>query len=532
MTDYDVILIDMGSVFAAAWHAGANEAVSYARQRTLTTVRKLADGHKAVAVCCDARSNWRKTLAPSYKEQREPKPEAYFEEMRQTEEGLRRDGVLVWKVEGYEADDLIATAALEAYGNGLRVLVHSSDKDLLQLVRDDSGDAQGAVTACSVRDGRTYHRKDVLDKFGVTPVQMRDYLALVGDASDNIAGVTGIGPKRASDLLRAYPTADAALAAVQTAAGLEAVARVIGKSCAFNLKSQAEQLKLAQELVTLKTDAPIEFGELFATREQQPIVETPAAMVDDDTEGTDIDETELNELFGEQPANEQSRPKSAPPPAPERSPQPDQAAPRVELVKAAPPQASQAIALAAVPYELQLEPRNPNQAMQLAGWLVNSRLYSRYSNQEAIFAVIMRGREMGLGALAALDAFHVVEGKPTMHAHLIVARAKALPECEWFRFVKGDSTFAEFATKHRDNPSPTTLRYTLEDARQAGLFTEIRTSPVWKPDKTGRNRDVRGNWEKRPAEMLRKTCAVQLVRIEYPEAAMGLYTPEELEEVA
>jgi hypothetical protein len=117
---------------------------------------------------------------------------------------------------------------------------------------------------------------------------------------------------------------------------------------------------------------------------------------------------------------------------------------------------------------------------------------------------------MGLGALTSLDAFHNFEGKPLMHAHLIIARAKADPDCEYFQFLGGDHEHAEYETKVRSNPKPTRLRYTIEQAREAGLI---------RPN---------GNWAKRPDEMLRKTCAVQLARIEYPSAAMGLYCAEEM----
>jgi hypothetical protein len=130
---------------------------------------------------------------------------------------------------------------------------------------------------------------------------------------------------------------------------------------------------------------------------------------------------------------------------------------------------------------------------------------------------------MGMGALTALDSFHVIEGKPAPLAHLIVARAKAHPDCEYFRFVGGDDTYAEYQTKNRNNPSPTTLKFTIEQARISGLAPR---DP--RKDRPSQGKDDRGNWEKRPSEMLRKTCAVQLARIEYPDAALGLYSAEEM----
>jgi len=161
-------------------------------------------------------------------------------------------------------------------------------------------------------------------------------------------------------------------------------------------------------------------------------------------------------------------------------------------------------------FEDTLQPVSLEATWKLASTLHNSRLYQRFTNAQSIFAVILRGREMGLTALTALDMFHVVEGKPSPHAHLLISRARQHPDCEYFRYIGGDHTYAEYETKSRNNPEPTRLRYTIEEARRAGVV---------KPG---------SNWEKRPNEMLRKTCAVQLARIEYPEALGGLYAIEEL----
>ena len=125
-------------------------------------------------------------------------------------------------------------------------------------------------------------------------------------------------------------------------------------------------------------------------------------------------------------------------------------------------------------------------------------------------AVIIRGREMGLGALIALDSMHVIEGRPSPSAHLIIARAKAHPDCEYLQCLETTPTRSVWETKNRRNPKPTKLEYTIEQAAQAGL--------------TSRG----GNWKARPAEMLRKSCGVQLARLEYPDAALGLVCPEEM----
>jgi len=142
--------------------------------------------------------------------------------------------------------------------------------------------------------------------------------------------------------------------------------------------------------------------------------------------------------------------------------------------------------------------------------MFNSRLYAKFGNADAIFAVILRGREIGLGMTTALDGFHVIEGKPSPSADLIRSLAEDDPNCEYLMLVSADDTQATWETKHRRHPNPTRYTYTIEDARQAGLTS--------------------GNWVKRKREMLTKTAGSKLARIVYPRATMGLYSPEEMGE--
>jgi hypothetical protein len=177
-----------------------------------------------------------------------------------------------------------------------------------------------------------------------------------------------------------------------------------------------------------------------------------------------------------------------------------------------------------VPFELALEPISLGVAFKLGQQLYASRLYTRFLTPEAITAVIIRGREMGIPALTALDVFHVIEGKPAPHAHLIIAQAERHPDCEYFMLLHTDNERATYETKNRKHPKPIQHTYTIQDAIDAGLCrAEIEPRTAGPKEK-----DARGQWDKRRAEMLRKTAGVQLVRIAYPSAAMGLYSVEEL----
>lgn len=474
-----LILIDLSAIYWAAWHASADEQLSTAYIRTVEKVHYLRDGYDLCAVCLDAPPYWRKALLPTYKAQRDEPPEQAIEQFRRVKERLAADGLLLWSAAGFEADDVIATAVLRAKEAGHAVTIASSDKDLHQLVNDDDN-----VRIVSLRDGSVVDNRAVFDKFGVWPWRMGELLALVGDASDNVPGIEKVGPKTAAKLLDEYSTFEGIFVNVD---------KVKQPKLQEYLRRDEAQAKLARKLVALRYDAPIDFADLFKPREVKPLVtaEEPEAMDTPDNMTAD------GELI--------SSPEATPPPP-------------ISAELDAPQ--TQSLAIIKTPdWSLGLEPQSLGAAMKLATGLANSRLYARFPNAEAIWAVIIRGREMGLGALTALDSFHIIEGKPSPSAHLLIARCKAHPDCEYFQFVGGDATFAEYETKNRRNPRPTRLKYTIEQAKEAGLLS---------PTSSGKP----SNWVKRPEEMLRKTCAVQLGRIEYPEATGGLYAIEELGGVA
>ncbi len=163
----------------------------------------------------------------------------------------------VIEVPGYEADDTIATLARQAVEQGLKVVVVSADKDLLQLVTDD------VVVLNPGREGSgstRFDRKAVEEKWGVPPERIADVLALVGDAVDNVPGVPGIGDKGARDLVREFGPVESVL---------EHADEVKRAAYREGLKSHRADALLSKQLVTLRTDAPVEL-DLEALRLQEP----------------------------------------------------------------------------------------------------------------------------------------------------------------------------------------------------------------------------------------------------------------------
>lgn len=205
------------------------------------------------AVCADLPlPTFRHDLAPDiYKAQRAPKDPTLLERMRWAKEMLDDVyGIRVYTNRNYEADDLIAAVTQHALADGLRVVLLALDKDLMQLVDGER---------VWMWDGKSqvWGPDEVMQKFGVRPDQLRDYLALVGDTSDNIPGVTGLGPKAAVEILHAFGTL---AEAVKQALGVKATGLYKHRPRYRSLlREYAEQAMLCQKLVTLAADAPLPY---------------------------------------------------------------------------------------------------------------------------------------------------------------------------------------------------------------------------------------------------------------------------------
>ncbi len=189
-----------------------------------------------------------------YKAHRPPPPEDLVVQMKRSREFVEAYRIPIFIADGLEADDLVAVAVARAREKGLRVVIASSDKDLMQLVDDD------AVMLWDAMRDRVYGPPEVVAKFGVPPHQLRDLLALVGDTSDNVPGVPGVGPKTAAELLEQFGTLDGVYA------HLDEVKKVKIRE---SLREHEADARISCELVTLRADAEVAF-DLEALRYGSP----------------------------------------------------------------------------------------------------------------------------------------------------------------------------------------------------------------------------------------------------------------------
>ncbi|MDD5488412.1 MAG: 5'-3' exonuclease H3TH domain-containing protein, partial [Candidatus Omnitrophica bacterium] len=212
----------------------------------LTFFRKLVKEHSPdmVAVVFDAGGpTERHGKFKDYKANRKPMPDEMALQLPLIKELLEAMKIPVMEKRGFEADDIIATAALRARAEGIDVCIVTSDKDALQLV-----DAGIKVLSPSPFGEKLYDEKEVLKKYGIPPVSMTEYMALAGDASDNIPGVKGIGQVTAGKLISEYRDIDSLYGS------LDHVSSAVRKK----LEEGKEDAFLSRELAVLNKDVPLD----------------------------------------------------------------------------------------------------------------------------------------------------------------------------------------------------------------------------------------------------------------------------------
>jgi len=189
---------------------------------------------------------FRDELFEDYKAGRAPTDETLIAQFDLAHELIDALGMTQTEIAGYEADDIIGTVAEQAAAAGFEVLIITGDRDALQLVDDQTS---VLATIRGISETRLYDPEKVYDEYGVRPEQIADYKALVGDSSDNIPGVAGVGPKTAAQLLAQFSGVEELL---------ERVDEVDSDKLAARLRESSDQIQLSKKLATVDIDSPLE----------------------------------------------------------------------------------------------------------------------------------------------------------------------------------------------------------------------------------------------------------------------------------
>ncbi|MEQ9770532.1 DNA polymerase I [Pectobacterium jejuense] len=251
-----LILVDGSSYLYRAYHAfppltnSAGEATG-AMYGVLNMLRSLLLQYQPshVAVVFDAKGKtFRDELFENYKAHRPPMPEDLREQIEPLHKMVKAMGLPLLAVSGVEADDVIGTLAVQAEKAGRSVLISTGDKDMAQLVTP-------SVTLINTMNNSILGPQEVCDKYGIPPELIIDFLALMGDASDNIPGVPGVGEKTAQALLQGLGGLDSLYANLDKIAGLSFRG---AKTMAPKLEQHKDVAYLSYQLATIKTDVELE----------------------------------------------------------------------------------------------------------------------------------------------------------------------------------------------------------------------------------------------------------------------------------
>ena len=244
-----IILVDGSSYLYRAYHAlppltTSKNQPTGAIKGVISMIKKVLIDHpdSPLAVVFDAKGKtFRHDMYSEYKANRPPMPEDLVQQIEPIHRIISLMGIKLIMIPGVEADDVIGTLAEQARQKKLNTVISTGDKDMTQLVCDN-------VSVVNTMSGELLDENGVMNKFGVGPELITDYLALIGDKSDNFPGVDKVGPKTAVKWLNEYKNIE----------GIKKNAESIGGKVGENLRSSIETLDLAHELVKIKTDVPLE----------------------------------------------------------------------------------------------------------------------------------------------------------------------------------------------------------------------------------------------------------------------------------
>lgn len=251
-----IVLIDGHSILNRAFY-GVPELTNGEGLHTnavygfLNIMFKILDEEQAdyLAVAFDLKApTFRHKMYEAYKGTRKPMPQELHEQVPVMKEMLTAMGVPLMMLEGYEADDLLGTVSLSMEERGLEVSIISGDRDLLQLASEHTR-VRIPKTKRTGTEIEDYYARDVVERYQVTPVQIIDLKALMGDASDNIPGIPGVGEKTATKIIVEYGTVENAFSHVE---------EIKPNKARESLKNHYDLALLSKKLATIDRHSPFE----------------------------------------------------------------------------------------------------------------------------------------------------------------------------------------------------------------------------------------------------------------------------------
>lgn len=457
-----ILLVDLSGLFWRMWHATHDRR---AYNKVLAALNRHWHNYDKVAVCLDGPPYVRSEWYPEYKANRPEKPEAakmLLDELADTV--INDNGFTDYICNGWEADDVIATLASAYKTEDVTIL--SADKDLQQCCA-----LSDTIKWLSPKDGEEpIFAEHLPGLYGVYAENYTLYKALTGDASDNIPGVRGCGPSMAEAVVNHVCGSLSVL--IDT---LREKPETLPRYTVFALPGDIKNIQLWYKLVSLNYDLPIDVDRL---------------VKDDAMEETKVEEELPTKVEGKLRIN------TVP-----------------EVVQLAP--SEPVTNVEGRNFRNSLEPVSIEQAWKVAQKAYQSKLYPEVRGPEVAFMLIMKGREMGMGAETSLSTIHLLPSKsgPKMcvKTEVMLGLVNKSGLSEYVDYIETTAEKCTVETHKKGKRGPTSVTWTMADAKQQGLAG-------------------RGMWGKMPRVMLRWRATAELLRMEYPEVTQGVYGIEEMEE--
>ena len=485
-----IAMVDLWSLFWHFWFA-RGEDPDTAAAATTGKVRQWWKAHEYMAIACSSQPSWREPIRVELGRPAKEKPPAGLAALAAVEKSLTRAQLL--KATGMESVDMIASAiesVSKHYERQRRVaeapqcLVYS-DKDFVRQLARERAPSVEIRTISGVHWTEELVAQSTVGKRTDWP----PWLAL--------QWLDGIGPKKATEILTARDGTGSPLDFV----GMESR---IGQGLSLDHlpHSQVEveegfrsgKLQKARRISYLNQDAAVDVDRLLTPKKKriqaplEPISRRPTDPPDV------IPEAEPTQPSQPEPPHGTQRPVSHV---------------RNNMEQKSFVRVNRGDQLESVEWARELEPRSLDEAKQLAKAVMDSQLFAAYANPQAAFLVIMAGREFGLGTMASLRSFHIVEGRPCLSAQAMMGLCLRHHSCLYFRVVSATSDEVVVEAQRSGWGSPATWRFTRSDAEQAGLTS-------------------RQNWRKYPRAMLTNRCIAEASRFWFPDVVGGLYDPDEM----
>ncbi|MGC9598916.1 MAG: 5'-3' exonuclease H3TH domain-containing protein [Minisyncoccia bacterium] len=267
-----LLLVDANSLIHRSFHAlppftgpkGEPTGAIYGVASILLKLWREERPDYAAALFDRPEPTFRDKMYAEYKAQRPPAPDALISQIIEAHKLFSAFGIPTFEVPGFEADDLIATFAEHfKKENDVQIVILTGDRDTLQLVEEEKIVVRTFNKGIS--DTTVYDEKAVREKYGLAPTQLIDYKALVGDPSDNVKGVPGVGPKTATELLQKFGSVK------------DVYARLASDSTlGSKLNTHKKDMELSEKLVTLERHVPMQAPALesLATKKEPPDART------------------------------------------------------------------------------------------------------------------------------------------------------------------------------------------------------------------------------------------------------------------